>query len=332
MRLAVLRVANELRQSGEPIPSSGFEASSRSPGNYWKRLNAPYDVGSPEALAELRKSLPTDDHLAVIRWLDEAGREEGPSAARGYVAALLYLDRGDTDAAVAELRSRPKSLALGRAYEALHVEITGEPLTPLRERDPWAWRSQVLASAKPGDPELAHAIEEIDEYMVWHRRGERHWTDDALAAVTSRRAARNIGGTPGPDAATPDERVLTHKLALYEGELLFSAGRPEQAASRLRDLTAALPEGDPLRARALVELAAALAAGGDADANNNDRYAEVVALLREAVEGEGWSDWAWIRWRPVFDPLDQRADYEALLERHGRRAGPPAGVEIAGAR
>jgi hypothetical protein len=125
---------------------------------------------------------------------------------------------------------------------------------------------------------------------------------------------------------------LVRELALYEGELLLAAGRADEAVSALEKLLQELPPGHRKRGRALVELGAALAARSAAAneaAGNSAVLAASVARLREAVDEEGWSDWAWIRWRPGLEPVHGRRDYAALLARHGRSPGPPAGVEVA---
>lgn len=324
-RIALVQLADELRTSGEAVPAGAASASMdglRSD-RYLKQLTAAYQLRSAQAIAQLGRALPAQQHVALLEWLQSERGDQARPSAEAYLAALLHEDLGDSKAAVAVLLSSPPDYRLRSAYDELQQRLTGEPYGPLSERDPWAYRAGVLRRAEPGSRELREVSEKVDEYMLWHRMGGRVHDAVALQAVKSRREAR-AERSPGEASPDANERELDRKHALYEGELLLAAGRAVDAAAVLRELVDQLEPGHAERGRALVELAAArLASAGDDEA----ALSSSVALVREAVEQEGWSDWAWIRWRPVFKTLQPRADYAALLERHGRRSGPPARVD-----
>lgn len=318
-RVALLRFANDLRTAAEwtPADGTGLHQDALDVDRDWRRLIDAYDLSSAEALAELRRALPPAEHMALLAWLEAEGPGSARISQRAYVSAMLHEDLGDTAAAVAALVSTPPHYRLRDAFDELHQRLTGRPLGPLSERDPWAYRAEVLARAEPGDSELVEVFEQLELYMHLHRRGRR-WSDaESLHAIAGGRRAFAERQRQA-DSQNDEVRELDRQLALYEGELLLAAGRATEAVSTLELLVQEMPAGHALRGRALVELAAAHATTAD-----EAGLAASVARIREAVEEEEWSDWAWIRWRPMLGPLHARADYVALLERHGRRAGPP---------
>jgi hypothetical protein len=309
------------RQDWHPPDDARTGVDLPNPGRAWDELGRVYDGLPADSLAALRRVLPPREHLALLDWLKSGRGAASPPQA--YVEALLHHDLGEDEAAVTALMSATPDYRLRDAFAALHQELTGEPYGPLSERDPWAYRTQVLHHAEHWGDELAQVSAALDNHMGLHRLGVPAEPAAFLTVSTGRRALaerRQNSGTLDPDC-----RELEWRLTQYEGELLASLGKASEAVARLQALAQELPSGHALRGRALVELAAALVMIGSG-ADEGTRTA-AVAHLRDAIEFEGWSDWAWIRWRPPFDRLQNDAGYAALLQRHGRNVGAPAGVE-----
>jgi hypothetical protein len=322
-QLTILEAANRARLNGRSLLR---EVDARRVGpdrsnDFIELVEQIYRVGNEDGgLALLRAALPEQEHLKLIEWLEGQGAE---SVGMAFLRATLHASRNEAELALSSLRAVEPGYAWKKSFDQLHQELTGEPFGDLADRDPWAYRAQVLGRGRGDSAEEVReydlALEAVDEYMGGHRTGFRLDVGEALASV---RAARKSMPKQGDDRRT--------RFDLYMAELLFSIGQLDEARAQLETLRAALPRGHPLRARSLIEEAAVRASIASASATNSDddqAHSAAVALLASAVEEEGWADWAWIRWRAPFRPLHARRDYAALLERHGRKAGGPAGIE-----
>jgi hypothetical protein len=160
---------------------------------------------------------------------------------------------------------------------------------------------------------------------MWaHRRGEDHSNAEALAAANA--AATNLAARSVAHPPSESERALAARLALDRASLMLAAGQDAEAVEVLEQALAASSSGEARRGDLLVSLAAARTrrAGSSTNSSSDTTMERAAAsrLLVEAVEQEGYTDWARIRWFEDLQPLHADPEYAALLVRHGRVSTP----------
>jgi hypothetical protein len=314
--VAFIRVLDEIREEEGRLPDPSVGLDRTRANRFWVEASRSYSRPPDDSMGEaIVQALPLDRHLALLRWLEEQNPNDTPDPWLSTWIAHLQELGGDTSGAI-ETYARHDELParLGEVWDRAMLRLTGEPFRPLSVRDPWTQATRALATAPRESEEFKAALNHLYSYMEGHSLGDRHADPAALRAA--RAAFDNpllLDSRDGQDRAEVRARV-----GLHLGSLLIAGQRPGEAVPVLRDLDAAREAGHPLRGEVLVTLASAYAQWSSTTSGAAADLDTAVARLREAVETEGYSDWARIRWFDDLLPLRGHPEYTALLARHGR--------------
>jgi tetratricopeptide (TPR) repeat protein len=321
--VALVRTLNDIRKEGRTLPEPSATLDKTRRNRYWTRAWSSYrQLPTDEQFsAPLREAIPLDEHIALLRWLQEQNPGEGPDPWISAWTAFFQEVNGDTEGAVETYRqvANPPG-RLGGFWDEASLRLTGKPHRTLSERDPWAHVIQTLGSVDPGSDEFRKTLGRFDGYMENHLLGSRHADEKALRAV--RAAFENISAR---DTSSDAERKVNAELyagvGLDLGRLLIATGQPGEAVPVLVDLSNRLGPRHALRGEVLVTLSVSYAQRSKTPSSDEGDLDSAMARLREAVEEAHYADWARIRWFDDLQPAHSRADYAALLARHGRTVG-----------
>jgi tetratricopeptide (TPR) repeat protein len=330
--IVLILMADDMRRHAEPVPVFEAAMMPQQRARHWESLARAHENRrlDPTVFAAVAEAISNEDHLATLEWLIEgAPAGDAGSATQwiswlGFWKARLQESLGDPEGAVETYRGVQPITALAEPLDQALVRLTGEPLRPLSDRDPWAWRAEVLRGGEPTSKLFKKALRALDRYMWAHRRGEDHSNAEALAAANA--AATNLAARSVAHPPSESERALAARLALDRASLMLAAGQDAQAVEVLEQVLAASSSGEARRGDLLVSLAAARTrrAGSSTNSSSDTTMERAAAsrLLVEAVEQEGYTDWARIRWFEDLQPLHADPEYAALLVRHGRVSTP----------
>ncbi len=324
---ALIEIANDMRSRGEPVPIDSWAWTPQSQRNVWEVIAGGYKVDrlAPEEMADLSKAIPlsSEDQLATVEWLLEGNpKDEVDSLSRSLLGWTAWLQErvGDTEGAIATYRAVPSNWRVQPAFDEAMIRLTGEPLGTETRQDKWVAWTEKLGSLPPGDPVFGKLIDEIDSYLWYHRRGARNDDDAVLGAVIA--ATKNEGVRGAQPPVVDENGALLPRLGLWHASLLLARGDFKPAVPLLETALAAAQENDPWRAEMVISLAVAHAQISTGASEPGAERSAATALLVRAVEVEGYSDWARIRWFDDLDPIRGEPDYAALLKRHAREFVP----------
>lgn len=315
---ALLQVANEMRIKGEPLPL-GNETDSHHRNRFWHRIQRLYKtaLSDRDQFNNLLSAIPPEDHIATLEWLQNQHPDGILDPFLVYASARLHEQQGDTKAAVIAYRStQPKHYRLTGIWDKALLRLTGQSARSLQERDPWAYRAQVMESNLPTDKIFTKVFDEVADYMTRHDQGIRRFGNEALVAVSA--GIENIAKTNLGEAVFDDQGVLA-ELSLYRAKLLLAFERQDEALVTLDGWQDRLPIGSSIRSNILMTLAVAHAQNIETSKDPQTEKNKALALLKEAIEVEGYTNWARIRWFDDLSPLYSAPEYKSLLARHGRK-------------
>ncbi|MEN8132696.1 MAG: hypothetical protein ABFS45_21445 [Pseudomonadota bacterium] len=320
--MAFVRVLNDIRRDGEVLPDPLVTLDRTRRNRYLAEAKSIYrqQPGDENYTDPLRQSIPLNEHVALLHWL-QAQTDEDPD--QWLTAWLAYFQEqvGDAAGAVASYRQvTDPNWRLAAVWDAAMLRLTGQPYRPLSQRDPWDYRLQVLGSTKPSSKEFRQALNKLEEYMDAHRLGARYADAEALQAAQA--AFDNLTAHANPGELDDEWEVgalLRTGLAL--GQLLITAERPNEALPVLKNLADDSGPAHELRGEVLLAQAVAHAQHSKSE-NGGPRDIDIaVEHIREAIDHAGYADWARIRWFDDLRPIRAHPDFTALLREHGRTAG-----------
>jgi len=322
----LMRAVNDVRKRGETLPIDP-QRLSFGESSLWddlENIHSEAAIDSEDA-SYLARALPPAEHLATLVWI----KDNRPPQLRidGILIwiAMILEQQQDTEAAVATLQSIPAkglSYRLEPLVDQALIRLTGQSHRSLEDRDPWAWRSKMLSDRQPGSSDFDRALVQVSTAVNNYHMGVQSNRDQLLAAL---KAADNSFRQKLKSGTTLSESSFETwlKLRFNLGIVLKDKGMLPEALSVLSKLNDELKPGHVLRGDVLVEMAAVHAQLASSDQKPPGPEVKTgITLLAQAVETEGYVDWARLRWLSDLAPLRDTLEFTALLARHGRSPSP----------
>ncbi len=318
---ALIQIANTMRINAELLPV-GDEGPSYNRYRLWHFFQSIYrtKAGHKGGYMRILQILLAEDHLATIAWLQNQHPDGKSDPFLDYATATLYEQQGNIQAAIqAYQRIQPKDVRFKALWDELLIRLTSKSAELLEQRDPWTYRAEVMGRKLPTDKTYIAVMDSVSYYMTTHDQGTRRFDKKALIAISA--SIKNITKT-----GFNDLEILA-KLSLFRAKLLLALERHEEALKTLDSWPDKLVIGSSNRGNILVTLAVAYTQTIKTSKNSQAATQKAVALLKEAVEVEGFADWARIRWFDDLSPLYSAPEYKYLLAQHGRKVEWVSGVD-----
>ena len=318
---ALIQIANAMRINAELLPV-GEEGGSYNRYRLWHSFQSIYrtKAGNKDEFKNILQILPAEDHIATIAWLQNQHPDGKSDPFLDFATATLHEQQGNIQAAIQTYqRIQSQDVRFKALWDEPLIRLTGKSAVSLEQRDPWAYRAEVMGRKLPTDKTFIAVMDYVSYYMTTHDQGTRGFDKEALIAISA--SIKNITKT-----GFNDLEILA-KLSLFRAKLLLALERHGEALKTLDNWPDKLVIGSSNRGNILVILAVAY---GQTIKNSKNPQAvtkKAVALLKEAVEVEGFADWARIRWFDDLSPLYSAPEYKNLLAQHGRKVEWVSGVD-----